>query len=230
MAVQILNNDLPDAKIHRADPRTFACPALRAPQAAAIRNSGRAGILVLVIALHVIGALILTNLRRPVARIDETDPILATIVDAPAAAQESPPTYVPPQNISYALPMPESVDFEIDAVVAPESSPASASSSTPAQALPPPLVESVEYVRAVPPVYPRESQRRREYGTVLVRVLVDERGRPADVRIERSSGHERLDSAALDAVRKFLFHPYEVNGVAQAAQVLIPIGFDRHSS
>jgi len=93
-----------------------------------------------------------------------------------------------------------------------------------------PMVESVEYLRAAPPVYPRESQRRREHGTVILRVLVDADGRPAQVQVERSSGFERLDDAAREAVEKFLFRPYEVNGVAQPAQVLIPIGFDRRAS
>ena len=93
-----------------------------------------------------------------------------------------------------------------------------------------PLVESVEYVRTEPPVYPRESQRKREHGTVLLRVLVDSFGKPAQIQVERSSGFARLDAAAREAVEKFLFRPYEVNGVAQPAQVLIPIGFDRRSS
>jgi TonB family protein len=48
--------------------------------------------------------------------------------------------------------------------------------------------------------------------------------------VERSSGFERLESAAREAVEKFLFRPYEVNGIAQPAQVLIPIGFDRRAS
>jgi protein TonB len=91
------------------------------------------------------------------------------------------------------------------------------------------MVESVEYVRAEPPVYPRDSQRRREYGTVVLRVLVDSLGRPAQIDVEHSSGHARLDAAARAAVEKFLFRPYEVNGIAQPAQVLIPIGFDRRS-
>jgi len=64
----------------------------------------------------------------------------------------------------------------------------------------------------------------------LLRVLVDATGRPAQIQIERSSGFSRLDSAAREAVEKFLFHPYEVNGIAQPAQVLIPIGFDRRAT
>ena len=91
-------------------------------------------------------------------------------------------------------------------------------------------MESVEYIRADPPVYPRESQRRHEFGTVVLRVLVDAGGRPAQIQVERSSGCERLDAAARAAVEKFQFRPHEVDGVAQPAQVLIPIGFDRRSS
>jgi periplasmic protein TonB len=58
-------------------------------------------------------------------------------------------------------------------------------------------------------------------------VLVDTSGRPAQIQIERSSGFYRLDSAARDAVEKAIFRPYEVNGVAQPAQVLVPIEFAR---
>ena len=36
---------------------------------------------------------------------------------------------------------------------------------------------------------------------------------------------ERLDAAGRDAIAKSLFRPHEVNGVAQPAQVLIPIEF-----
>jgi periplasmic protein TonB len=62
---------------------------------------------------------------------------------------------------------------------------------------------------------------------VLLRVLVDALGRPAQVQLERSSGYARLDEAARAAVQKALFRPYELNGVAQPAQVLIPIEFTR---
>jgi protein TonB len=91
------------------------------------------------------------------------------------------------------------------------------------------VVESVEYVRAPAPVYPRDSSRRRERGTVVLRVLVDAQGRPAQIQLERSSGYSRLDDAARAAVQQALFRPYEVNGIAQPAQVLIPIEFTRRS-
>ncbi len=60
--------------------------------------------------------------------------------------------------------------------------------------------------------------------------MVDVLGRPAQIQIERSSGFARLDDAARVAVEKALFHPHVVNGIAQPAQVLIPIEFARRSS
>ena len=120
----------------------------------------------------------------------------------------------------------ENPAFETDAI-APEVTTTAIVAPTTPQAVAPPMVESVEYLRAPAPVYPSESKRKRERGTVLLRVLVDVTGRPAQIQVERSSGFNRLDTAARDAVEKTLFRPYEVNGIKQPAQVLIPIEFAR---
>ena len=153
------------------------------------------------------------------------------MIDEAPKAEAPPPVYTPPPvNVQYTLPSPD-VTIETEVITtAIVTMATTAISSGDAPSVVPPMVESVEYVRAAPPVYPKESQRRREHGTVVLRVLVDADGRPAQIRVERSSGFERLDSAAREAVAKFLFRPYEVNGIAQPAQVLIPIGFDRRAS
>lgn len=57
----------------------------------------------------------------------------------------------------------------------------------------------------VDPTYPSASRRAGEEGTVRVKVLVDEKGRPRDVQVAKSSGFSRLDEAALEAVRKWRF-------------------------
>ena len=87
------------------------------------------------------------------------------------------------------------------------------------------LVASVEYLREPMPRYPSQSRKLREQGLVVLRVLIDERGRACDVAIENSSGHERLDRAALEAVARAEFRPYVEDGVARRAMVLIPIEF-----
>jgi protein TonB len=64
---------------------------------------------------------------------------------------------------------------------------------------------------------------------VSLRVLIDEGGHAADVRVERSSGFPRLDEAARLAVVRALFKPYLEAGVAQRAIVIIPIEFSLNS-
>jgi protein TonB len=228
MAVQILN-DMPDAEVHRGEPFSVSLRELNAPRASRPRLSGRAIFLGITIALHVVFALVFMQMqaRKPVE--EQAPPIMASLLDEAPPAEQPPPNYTPPpMNVSYSLPTPEPVVMETE--IATNAITATPVSDAPASTATPPMVESVEYVRAAPPVYPKESQRRREHGTVLLRVLVDSAGRPVQIQVERSSGFDRLDDAARDAVAKFLFRPYEVNGIAQPAQVLIPIGFDRRAS
>jgi protein TonB len=86
-------------------------------------------------------------------------------------------------------------------------------------------ISTVEYIRAPQPRYPPSSRATREEGLVLLRVLVDERGRAQEVSVLQSSGHARLDEAARTAVRRALFKPYLEGGVARAAVVTVPIEF-----
>jgi len=84
----------------------------------------------------------------------------------------------------------------------------------------------VQYLE--PPVleYPRASRRAGESGRVLVRVYIDEAGLPRTVLVGQSSGHARLDAAALDAVRQARFKPYTENARPTAGWALIPLIFD----
>jgi protein TonB len=75
------------------------------------------------------------------------------------------------------------------------------------------------------PVYPQRSRRAGEEGKVMVRVLVDVAGRPAQVSLQASSGHPELDQSALSAVRAAQFRPYAEGGVPQPVLVLVPINF-----
>jgi protein TonB len=228
MAVQILN-DMPDAAVHRGD-TDYQQP--REPNASRLlsRVSGRAVFLAATIAVHVGAAATLIGMRLESHVAKESDPLIAMMIDAPQTAAEAPPEYVPPPvNVVYALQPPPELTFENDAITPLEVT--TVATDTPqVQMAAPPMVEEIEYVRAPAPRYPPESQRGRERGTVLLRVLVDALGRPAQIQVERSSGYSRLDAAARIAVEKALFRPHEVNGIAQPAQVLIPIEFVRRSS
>ena len=74
-------------------------------------------------------------------------------------------------------------------------------------------------------MYPRASQRRNEQGRVVVRVVISTEGSVMDVWVKNSSGHQRLDEAALSAVRKVKFKPYTENGIAYKAMADIPFDF-----
>jgi periplasmic protein TonB len=102
-----------------------------------------------------------------------------------------------------------------------------ASSSRMGDADAPPLIDAQVVGYLVPPAprYPPASRRAREEGEVLLRVLIDVDGRPSEVRILRSSGHARLDEAAVDAVGAALFRPYVAAGRARAAYVRVPVEF-----
>jgi periplasmic protein TonB len=197
-----------------------------------LRRSSRGGFIAITIGLHLAAGVALWQAKYHEDAKSEPAAIEAALLDTPAPSEDVPAQYSPqPVNLVYTFTAPEDVPIESDAItVDPMPAPPAASSGTSSGSGSAPLVASVEYVRAEPPVYPKESQRRHETGTVLLRVLVDASGRPAQVQIERSSGFERLDDAARTAVEKFVFRPYEVEGVAQPAQVLIPIGFDRRAS
>jgi protein TonB len=228
MAVQILN-DMPDAAVHRGD-TDYQQPREPSLSRLLSRISGRAVFLAATIAVHVGAAATLIGMRLESHVAKESDPLVAMMIDAPQTAAEAPPEYVPPPvNVVYALQPPPELAFENDAITPPEVT--TVAIDTPqVQMAAPPMVEEIEYVRAPTPRYPPESQRGRERGTVLLRVLVDALGRPAQIQVERSSGYSRLDAAARMAVEKALFRPHEVNGIAQPAQVLIPIEFVRRSS
>jgi len=81
------------------------------------------------------------------------------------------------------------------------------------------------YLVAPSPAYPARSRRAGEEGLVTVRVLVDITGRPAQVSLQKSSGHAALDEAAMSAVRAAQFRPYTERGLAQAVWVIVPINF-----
>jgi protein TonB len=91
----------------------------------------------------------------------------------------------------------------------------------------PPLLDAQAIGYLVPPAprYPPASRRLREEGEVLVRVLIDAEGRPREIDVLRSSGHTRLDEAAIEAVRAALFRPYVAEGRARAAYVRVPVEF-----
>jgi len=76
-----------------------------------------------------------------------------------------------------------------------------------------------------PPLYPATSKRLREEGLVMVRAELDEEGRVEHASIKSSSGYERLDDAALNAVRQWRCHPAQRDGQPVRAVAMQPFNF-----
>lgn len=76
-----------------------------------------------------------------------------------------------------------------------------------------------------PPRYPPLSRRMGEEGTVVLRVELDEQGKVCTARIATSSGFERLDSAALEAVRTWQCRPAHRDGQTVRVVALQPFKF-----
>jgi protein TonB len=85
---------------------------------------------------------------------------------------------------------------------------------------------AVQYLVLPDVRYPAASRRLNESGLVIVAVFVDAAGLPQDVRLDQSSGFERLDRAALAGVRLARFKPFVLDGRPTAGWVRIPIPFE----
>ncbi|MEX3818188.1 energy transducer TonB [Paraburkholderia sp. BR14262] len=75
------------------------------------------------------------------------------------------------------------------------------------------------------PPYPALSQRRGETGSVMVKFIVGLTGQPESVELKSGSGHDRLDEAALAAVRDSTCQPYLENGTPRRVPTSVPFVF-----
>jgi protein TonB len=77
----------------------------------------------------------------------------------------------------------------------------------------------------VQPAYPAEARRANAEGTTVLRVHVGADGAIDDVLVERSAGHDALDRAAAEAIRKWRFEPARNAAGAVAVWVVVPVNF-----
>lgn len=149
---------------------------------------------------------------------------LVAAVDAPQPARVAvPPAAESPSPVPAVEALPAAA-----APTAPAVSPAPVAAPAPAPAPQPRTVSAtaVQYLVPPAPEYPAASSRLRETGTVVVQVLIGEDGTARELRVMRSSGHPRLDAAALAAMRKARFRPYTEEGRALAVWAPAPIEFE----
>lgn len=180
-----------------------------------------------------------TPAPAPAASAEPTPPpSVAPVVPAPAVAPPVARTKpVAPQPAAHPKPVakPHAVQRPVAAVAATTPSTRSAPAApaaAPAPAPPPQpktLTRGVEYVQAPEPEYPDSAREEGHEGTVILRVLVDEHGKPGAVDIVRSSGFGNLDEAGRTAVRRALFKPYLEDGHGVSVYVIVPLRFQLDS-
>ena len=82
-----------------------------------------------------------------------------------------------------------------------------------------------DYLQNARPAYPAMSKRLGEQGKVLVRVLIGVDGTARQAEIQKSSGFDRLDQAALATVQRWRYVPGKRGGVAEAMWFSVPLVF-----
>lgn len=141
---------------------------------------------------------------------------LAVATDAPAAA--------PPATTATAT-----APATAPSGAAATNAPASSANTSPAAAAAAPTIElpssNAAYLNNPKPAYPSVSKRMGEQGKVVMRVLVGADGVPQKVELKTSSGFDRLDRQALEAVQQWRFVPGKRNGVPEAMWNLVPLAF-----
>jgi protein TonB len=168
-----------------------------------------------------------------------TQPFVLQFVEPPPPVKPPPPielqripTKAPPTTVvqkHVEAPPVVTPPMATDEGTAPMVPPAPVTASPPTEQAGP-VEATLAYVAAPAPKYPAQAIRGHMQGTVTLRVLVDETGKPLDVVIESSSGHELLDRAARDQVlAKWRFQPAQSNGHAVQAWARIPVNFDLRS-
>ncbi|OOG50970.1 energy transducer TonB [Rhodanobacter sp. C01] len=137
-----------------------------------------------------------------------------------------PQTHLPPLPIVAHPVVIPSTDGDVAAppVTAPTLAPTRSMPGTGA-ATEPSAEASLAY-RSAPLQFPVQALRQHMQGTVLLRVLVDETGKPVDVQVEHGSGYALLDRSAREQVlASWRFHPAIVNGQAVRAWARVPVSF-----
>ncbi|RYF01372.1 MAG: energy transducer TonB, partial [Comamonadaceae bacterium] len=154
-----------------------------------------------------------------------------------------PPKPAPPKPAPRPAPMPVAVPSPAPAPNAPTGvvepqppappieAPAAPPAPAPAPPAPPapPKIElpssDAAYLNNPKPSYPAISKRLGEQGKVVLRVLIGTDGLPQKVEVNKSSGFERLDRQAQDAVMRWRFAPGKRNGVPETMWNLVPVNF-----
>lgn len=213
---------------------TFATKSFWLP-----RDNSRVSSLTLVMIVHVV-AFYLLMLSPAREAISQASAFMVTLVHEQPRAEQKPPE--PPKAKPVKLqqvslePIPvlliatTTTLTEITATSPAQSQPAPTILAAPAPASVVPPRFDADYLDNPAPQYPALSRRIGEQGKVTLRVFVEPSGMPTQLEVRTSSGSQRLDAAAIDAVRRWKFAPARQGDKVVAAWVLVPISFSLRGS
>lgn len=212
--------------------------------------------LLLVAGLHLLVAVLLLSIKPVADAIGLPQPLMVSLLTMPApepapqqvteppkplpaSVHKAPPLPVRPQTLLASqteIPAPASAPAPVPAEVPAASSDArpAAVAAAPASSAGEPAPVSAprfdaDYLDNPAPAYPPLSRKLGEQGQVLLHVFVAADGHAGKVDIRDSSGFERLDRAARDAVQRWRFTPARQGDKTVAAWVLVPISFSLRS-
>lgn len=102
---------------------------------------------------------------------------------------------------------------------------------TPAPAAKPAVITPPAVLSAPEPTYPEQARRDGIQGRVILAIEILENGRPGSVAVQRSSGHEDLDEAAVKAVKNWRFTAARNSQTGQAVscRTTLPVTFTLRS-
>jgi len=193
-------------------------------------NAGtRGGVAAMVVAAHVAVIYAVAVSLGVIETPPIMEPLKAVMIETPPPEPEK---YVPPETPPVAAPPTMEVPLPEVPVIAPPVEtavtipPPSETSPAPSPAPAVGETKSLQVTRRIEPVYPPASRRMDEHGTVTLRIYVDERGRPREVEVAKSSGFARLDEAAVIAVKRWVFAPAMKDSQAVATWTRVNVVFE----
>jgi protein TonB len=202
-----------------------------------------------VVIFHVVMLWAMQNglLRRAVQHVVPAEILTHIIeIEPPKVAPPPPPPppkpavktpKLPPPPMPMAIPDPVPTPRAPTGVIEPQPpappvlAPVAPAPAPPAPPAPARLVEitqgETEYIRPPKPVYPTRSKNSGETGVVIIAVYYSTAGHAKRAEVFKSSGYERLDRAALEAVLASQVTPFRRAGVNEDTQFLLkaPINF-----
>lgn len=159
--------------------------------------------------------------------------IVASVVAEQPSPVASPQRQAPARPVAPSSPQPQPQPTAVQQATPPTASPGTPNEpATSARTAAPTSVAALvlpssdaDYLHNPPPAYPRMSRRMGEQGTVLVRVFISTEGRAEKAELRTSSGHARLDEAALETVQRWRYVPGKRAGQPEAMWFTVPIRF-----